>query len=149
MYPFAHVTFTLLLTKRFWERGNLSPYLLAAGALLPDVVDKSLLLAQVGGGRFIGHTLTFALLAFLLAGIKSYPWGVSLSGGVLFHLLGDLNAPLPWLYPFVRYSFGSREEFDLLEAYFSLSGIGMDAIALLSLAMVWYGPKLSALRGEG
>ncbi len=132
MYPIAHVIFTLLITKRFWQKENLSLHILALGALLPDLMDKSLLLLfNTGNGRFIAHTLAFALIGYMVTSLISRKTALSLSTGIIFHLLEDLNSPVPWFYPLIEYDFIPRGEYNFFEAYFSFFGIGTDAIAII------------------
>ncbi|MBM3187842.1 MAG: metal-dependent hydrolase [Chloroflexi bacterium] len=77
-----------------------------AGALFPDLLDKSLhwVLGATPSDRLWGHTLwsvlgsTVAVGALCRAvgrrnGTRSWLWGYAV------HLLGDVTAPIPLLYP--------------------------------------------------
>jgi hypothetical protein len=93
---------------------------LIIGAILPDVVDKSLLfIAQLGNGRYIAHTLFFLFTTFGLILIvnkilfeykiskrinNSYSIALSFFIGNIFHLLLDLP-DLPLFFPFIDYNF--------------------------------------------
>ena len=77
-------------------------------ALLPDILDKCLMLAGVAPcGRFIGHTIFFGPIAGLA--VYSITRRKDLAIAVLFgcylHLALDANYPLPMFYPLVKYSF--------------------------------------------
>jgi uncharacterized membrane protein required for colicin V production len=81
---------------------------LLIGSILPDLIDKPLVLFGITQyGRYIGHTLTvgiiISLISFAITRKKLVP--VSLFLGYLFHLLEDMPFFVPWFYPFVKYDF--------------------------------------------
>lgn len=89
MLLFAHVGLTLAFS-RLLHHVNLAA--LALGSMLPDVIDKPLGLIFFGSpnmGRTIAHTLLFLLL---LAALSFYTRDIrliSLTWGVLAHLILD------------------------------------------------------------
>ena len=81
-----------------------------AGALLPDIIDKSLFMLGVTPcGRFIGHSIFFApvigLITYLVTRRKSLAIAITL--GSLLHLVLDLGYFIPLLYPIKNYPFSS------------------------------------------
>lgn len=145
MYPLGHVTFTLLVGRKL----NLSIGFLALGALLPDIVDKVLVIFfNIGGGRFIAHTLAFAALAgCALALLHSKRAGVSLALGSVAHLIEDAYAFVPWFYPLLDYEFPVVESYSIFDHYLGFFGIGTDAIGLL-LFIAAYKPEILPLNLE-
>lgn len=85
---------------------DLVPVMIAG--LAPDLVDKTAcqVLHLAPSGRMWGHTLVGLALSTLLIDLL---WGKraarSWALGYMGHLLGDLNSPIPWLYPLVAYDF--------------------------------------------
>lgn len=82
------------------------------GAILPDVVDKGLLVVGLApNGRFIAHTIWFgplaALLTFALTKRKYLAFAILV--GCYSHLLLDMGYFLPLFYPFVEYEFPTPE----------------------------------------
>ncbi len=131
MFPVAHVLLSLVATKRFWQANKLDWRFIAVGSLLPDLVDKAIfLLFHTGNGRFIAHTLVSVLIGFLVFQFISLRVGKSVALGMLLHLVFDLNAEVPWFYPFVSYEFPPRDSLNIFQAYLSFFGIGTDAIAV-------------------
>jgi len=87
---------------------------LLIGSILPDLIDKPLLLLGITQyGRYIGHTLTLgvviALISFIITRKKIIP--VSLFLGYLLHLVEDMPFFIPWFYPFVNYNFLTYYDF--------------------------------------
>ena len=87
-------------------------FALIVGSLLPDIVDKPILLLGLGNGRFFSHNLLFVLICFLLCYIItkrdlkiSLPFLIGLS----FHLILDFPY-IPLFYPFISYNFTLIEE---------------------------------------
>ncbi len=141
MYPVAHLTFTLLAGRKL----KLSPALLALGVLLPDLVDKSLVIFfGIGGGRFVAHTLTFAGIAGLAAALlHSRRAGASLAFGIAAHLIEDAYSFVPWFYPLLDYEFPVVEGYSIFDHYLGFFGIGTDAMGvLLFIAVRWHAPAL-------
>ena len=128
MYPLAHITFTLLAGRRL----GLSPALLALGVLLPDLVDKFLVIFfSIGGGRFIAHTLTFAGVAGLTLALHSRRAGASIAFGITAHLIEDAYSFVPWFYPLLDYNFPVVESYSIFDHYLGFLGIGTDVIGML------------------
>ena len=128
MYPLGHITFTLLVGTRL----NLSAGFLILGVLLPDLVDKSLVIFfGIGGGRYIAHTLTFAALAGILALLHSRKAALAVSFGVFAHLVEDSYSFIPWLYPFLDYDFPLVESYSIFDHYLGVFGIGTDLLGVL------------------
>lgn len=121
---------------------DLTPTL--AGALFPDVLDKSLcqILKLTPSGRMWGHTTLSVALTTLIVGVmvghraaRSWLWGY------LGHLLGDLGGPIPWWYPFRSYEFGRSPGFAEIFRRFTedqsevLFEVGLLGLGLLALAV--------------
>ena len=109
MYPLAHLAASLLLNEAY--RGDRASA--AAGALAPDLTDKTLawVLGVTPSGRFAAHSLAAAagqtLVMVWLAGPRR---GASFATSYLCHLVGDLweGGHVPWLMPFRRYEYSDR-----------------------------------------
>jgi hypothetical protein len=87
---------------------------LLIGSILPDLIDKPLVLFGITHyGRYIGHTITagiiISLISFVITRKKIVP--VSLFSGYLLHLVEDMPFFIPWFYPFVNYDFLTYYEF--------------------------------------
>jgi len=132
--PVIHVGVCLVLGLLF--RLNLAVIVLCG--ILPDLVDKPLAAMGIGGGRYIGHTLLFAVVisgAFFLWKKK---YGLAAIIGLLSHLLLDLNNFIPWFYPFKDYNF-SDSRFDFIEwihQYLGFSRIGYELIGLVVVGLL-------------
>ncbi|MFP4393951.1 MAG: metal-dependent hydrolase [Anaerolineales bacterium] len=101
---FGHLAISAL-EHRYWD-ADLVPVIIAG--LAPDLVDKTAcqVLHLAPSGRMAGHTLAgLALSTLLIAPLWGKRAARSWALGYLGHLLGDLNSPVPWLYPFVNYDF--------------------------------------------
>ncbi len=101
--------FEIPLIKRKFEFNR---FALIIGSLLPDIVDKSLLLINFGYGRGFSHTILFVLISFVILHLIvkrrtniSYPFLL----GLIFHLILDLPE-VPLFYPFIAYEFIVVEE---------------------------------------
>lgn len=120
MFPLGHLGFTAAFGKFLSRRERYFPAvdfrLILLGGFLPDFIDKPLyFFFQLGGGRSIGHSLTFnALLASLLLMWSLRPAGGSTTHGArkvliliaigsLTHLILDRIWEQPWvvLWPFL------------------------------------------------
>ncbi len=96
---FWHVGMSLLIFRYVFRDPEVDVRFLAAGALLPDVIDKPLgtiLLAdRLGSGRVYAHTLLFpiALMGVVVLatrrGTRRRRAGMALAIGALLHLLLD------------------------------------------------------------
>lgn len=162
MYPLAHAGFAVAVGHLASDRIALPRHglaLLALGALIPDLLDKSFgyLLLQIPQGRLIGHTLLFAAVWVVLAhAADTDPWTPDGAGpyalsalgavaaGILTHLLVDLPGPRILLWPAYGVGFPLRLEhvpgaFDLVRfllerpAYIVAEAAGAVALG----AVVW------------
>lgn len=87
-------------------------FALIVGSLLPDIVDKPILLLGLGNGRQISHNLLFILICFLFCYIitkRNLKISLPFLIGMSFHLLLDLPY-VPLFYPFIPYNFTRIEE---------------------------------------
>lgn len=101
MLFFAHLGLALA-AARFVKRSDLA--FVALGSLLPDIIDKPLGAIAFGTpamGRTFAHTLLFLLVLLAFAAYTRDIRLVSLSGGVLSHLILDSmwNSPVILLWP--------------------------------------------------
>jgi len=144
MYFFGHIGPTLLLGFMLF----LPMVFLLIGSVLPDIVDKPLfLLGLTPSGRYIAHTLLFVVISFLAALIttRKILAGLGLAFGVMMHLLGDATNFVPWLYPFVDYTFPVYEgNWTLIPAFLMLEVVGF----VILLAFVKYRSKLDKIRNK-
>jgi hypothetical protein len=131
--PVIHVGVSAVLALLF----RLNPVVTVFCGILPDLVDKPLAALGIGGGRYIGHTLLFAGVMIILFTVWKKKYGLAALIGLMFHLLLDLNALIPWFYPFKEYSFSSRR-FSFAEwfsNYLDFSKVGYELI-IVALAGV-------------
>jgi len=110
MFIFAHVFLGVLIGLGFWHLTNdrRALPLCIFGAILPDLLDKSIALlfpAIYGSGRTLGHTLLF-FAVIVSAGI--FLWysrgtllGLAFACAVISHQVLDAmwTVPSTWLYP--------------------------------------------------
>jgi hypothetical protein len=132
--PVLHVGVSATLALIF----RLNPVVAIFCGILPDLVDKPLAALGIGGGRYIGHTLLFAVLvvaAFLLWKRK---YGPAALIGLTSHLLLDLNALIPWFYPFKDYRFYTTKLniIDWLKGYLAFSNVGLELIVVALVGIV-------------
>jgi membrane-bound metal-dependent hydrolase YbcI (DUF457 family) len=137
MYPSAHLAASLLLNEAcHGDRASA-----AAGALVPDLIDKTLawVLGVTPSGRYASHSLAGAaaltLAAARLAGRRK---GASFGASYLCHLACDLWASghVPWLMPFKRYRHsGRRWELGITPSAVLLELVGM--LVLRALVARW------------
>lgn len=105
MYLLGHIGITAFITSMLFL-----PALGAVlGVLLPDLIDKGLFLIGAPCSRFIAHSIFFfpivGLIGYAITRNKKFAIAVTL--GVILHLVEDLNAHLPLLYPLKDYEFFS------------------------------------------
>jgi hypothetical protein len=100
--------------------------------ILPDMVDKPLAVLGIGGGRFIGHTLLFAGVVIVLFTVWKRKYGLAALIGLSSHLLLDLDALVPWFYPFKKYPFytNTLNIIDWLKSYLTFSQVGLELIVV-------------------
>ena len=101
MYPSTHLAASLLLNEAY--RGDRASA--AAGAIVPDLIDKTLawLLGVTPSGRYAAHSLAGAgVLTLATAWLAGPTRGASFGASYLCHLVGDLweGGHVPWLMPF-------------------------------------------------
>jgi hypothetical protein len=106
--------------------------------ILPDLIDKPLAVLGIGGGRYIGHTLLFALLVVVAFLLWKRKFGLAALLGFGSHLLLDLNSLVPWFYPFRGYQFLSTKlSFsEWLKTYLSFSEFGTELMVVAIIASV-------------
>jgi inner membrane protein len=125
MLLFAHLGLALFAAN-FVKRLDLA--FVALGSLLPDIIDKPLGAVVFGTpamGRTFAHTLLFLLLIVTLAAYARDIRLLSLSGGVLSHLILDSmwNSPIILLWPLLG-SFPAAEHVDVM-GYFEMLIMGL------------------------
>jgi len=104
MYPLGHVGTALVIASFF----SLPITAFVMGVLLPDLLDKSLVLFNVVEcSRSYGHTLAFAGFAGIVAFVvtRKRETAIAVALGCLFHLAEDVTGMVPFDYPFVAYDF--------------------------------------------
>lgn len=104
MYPLGHIGITVFLSIFLCLPALFS----AIGVLLPDIFDKTLYVAKISpSAHFFGHTILFGLIAGLVTFVVTKRKDISLAilFGSLIHLIEDIGGFIPWLYPFVNYTF--------------------------------------------
>ena len=109
MYPSAHLAASLLLNEVY--RGDRTSA--AAGAIVPDLIDKTLgwVLGITPSGRYAAHSLAGAgVLTLATAWLAGPTRGASFGVSYLCHLVGDLwgGGHVPWLLPFKRYGYSEQ-----------------------------------------
>jgi hypothetical protein len=80
--------------------------------MLPDILDKSFLLLNLGYGRGFSHTILFIIFCYVISYLiskKNIIIANSLTVGNIFHLILDLPE-VPLFYPFIDYSFLELED---------------------------------------
>ena len=109
MFPIFHVAVPLILLeippiKRKYRFNRIA---LIIGALLPDIIDKSLMLLNISSGRGISHTLLFVGVSFLVVHLwvkRNYLISFPFLIGLISHLILDLPE-VPLFFPFIMYEF--------------------------------------------
>lgn len=131
--PAGHIGIPLILAYLL----RLNPVVTILCGILPDLVDKPLWAMEVGGGRYIGHTLLFVFLVSVAFSLWKRKHGLAALVGGISHLLLDLDALVPWLYPFKEYDFYEKKfSFsEFVREYLTFSGLGMELI-LVAIAGV-------------
>jgi hypothetical protein len=122
---------------------KLNILLAAICGILPDLIDKPLSVFSIGGGRFIGHTLLFAVIVIILFTIWKRKFGLAAFIGLATHLIIDIGALVPWFYPFKQYDFykGGLDPGNWLKSYFTLNHVGYEiavvAVIFVVLVGIW------------
>lgn len=109
IFPIFHVALPLMILEIPVIKNNFSfnRFSLIIGALLPDIVDKSLMFLNLGSGRGISHTLLFVLASFLIVHLitkRNFLISIPFLIGCASHLLLDLPE-VPLFFPFINYEF--------------------------------------------
>ncbi|NPU98706.1 MAG: hypothetical protein HPY51_16045 [Candidatus Omnitrophica bacterium] len=103
MYPIpGHLALGLVGSRL--SSTPLTPVLL--GTFVPDVIDKILadVIPVAPYGRCWAHTLlSVAVISFLFWKFVNKEWGLGWAVGHILHLFGDIGF-IPWLYPFLSYT---------------------------------------------
>ena len=107
--PAIHIGVSAILAFLF----RLNPIVTIFCGVLPDLIDKPPAAVGIGGGRYIGHTLLFAVVVSAIFFFWKNRYGLAAIVGLMSHLLLDLNAFIPWFYPFKHYDL-STAKFDFI-----------------------------------
>jgi hypothetical protein len=132
--PVIHVGVSMVLALIF----RLNPVVTVFCGILPDLVDKPLAALGIGGGRYIGHTLLFAVVVSAAFFLWKRKYGLAALTGLMSHLLLDLNDLVPWFYPFKDYNFSSGK-FSFtkwLTNYLDFSRLGWELIIVAFVGLV-------------
>jgi hypothetical protein len=91
--------------------------ILIIGSLLPDLIDKPMVLIFMENGRGWGHSLLIMGIGFIVLHFIFHNKNIEVAFifGFLSHLLLDIPY-VPWFYPFLQYNFDFGE--DLLAGWF-------------------------------
>ncbi|MBI4009890.1 MAG: hypothetical protein HY361_01685 [Candidatus Aenigmarchaeota archaeon] len=110
----------------------LSPLIVGISSILPDFVDKGLLLAGLSPyTRLVAHNLFFgpALSAIVYLATKRKAVAIAVLFGTYMHLIEDIRTPLPWLWPLVTYDLvpvtGIKIVVDLFEIFTETIGLSL------------------------
>jgi len=114
MFPIFHVAVPLILIEIPYIKKSyaFNRFALIIGALLPDIIDKSLMFLNLSSGRGLSHTLLFIVISFLIVHLfakRNYLISLSFLIGTLSHLILDLPE-VPLLFPFIMYDFVYLED---------------------------------------
>ena len=134
--PIAHAGFSYIVAYAF----RLNPVVTVFCGLLPDLVDKPLSMLGTGGGRFFGHSLLFVIIITAIFFFWRRRYALAALAGFATHLLLDLNALIPWFYPFKSYTFYSSElDFSAwLRGYLSFSQAGFELVLVVVVFLLVY-----------
>ncbi|MFX1573619.1 MAG: metal-dependent hydrolase [Promethearchaeota archaeon] len=94
------------------KRFRINRFALIIGSLLPDIIDKPILLLGLGNGRFFSHNLLFIITSFLIVFFlskRNLEISIPFLVGTSIHLILDLPY-VPLFYPFISYEFIVVEE---------------------------------------
>jgi hypothetical protein len=132
--PVIHIGVSAVLALVF--RLNLAVAIFCG--ILPDIVDKPLAAMGIGGGRYIGHTLLFAVVVSAAFFFWKKKYGLAAVIGLVSHLLLDLNTLVPWFYPFKSYNFSNAKLnlIDWLKSYLTFSESGRELIIVAVAVLV-------------
>ncbi len=148
MLPLAHVGTALILAKA----ARASTSFAVLGALTPDLVDKppAWVLKVTPSGRYVGHSLLSCLLLSLVA-LKLFGRRASLGFGLGYvgHLAGDVESPVPWLMPFVKYDLPEDHHFylELSPQLLAREALGLGVIACFAWRSLKTNPQKATGKG--
>jgi len=131
MLFFGHIGIAIFLGTFLY----LSPLIVGISAVLPDLVDKGLLLFGLSQyTRLFAHNIFFGpivgLITYVITRRKDFAF--TMLFGTYMHLLQDIRTPLPWLWPFVNYNFLGTEIKIILDAFTILTeAIGLSLLVIL------------------
>ena len=103
MFPIFHIAVPLILLEIPYikNRYKFNRIALVIGALLPDIIDKTLMLFKLSSGRGISHTLLFVVVSFIIVHLlvkRNYFISFPFLIGTLSHLILDLPE-IPLFFP--------------------------------------------------
>jgi membrane-bound metal-dependent hydrolase YbcI (DUF457 family) len=126
MFIFFHLAIPLLIFEipPIKDRISINRFALLIGAVIPDLIDKPLVLLGWGSGRGISHSLLFLIIStsivFLGEAVqrrKSFLRDniitISYLTGITIHLLLDLPE-VPLFYPFIPYPYSVEGDLILM-----------------------------------
>lgn len=109
IFPIFHLAVPLIIFEipQIKKKVQFNRFALLIGAIIPDIIDKTLMFLNISSGRGYSHTLLFALISsslilLLTKGNKAITMSYFI--GTLFHLLLDLPE-IPLFFPLVPYDF--------------------------------------------
>ncbi len=129
--PVGHIGISLALAIVL----RLNPVVTVFCGILPDLVDKPLDAMEIGGGRYVGHTLLFVLLVSAAFALWKWRYGLAALVGGMSHLVLDMDGLVPWFYPFKDYEFYD-EGFSLiqfLKDYLTASKLGSELLVVAAV----------------
>lgn len=104
MLLFGHIGISVFLGSLLY----LSPLIVGASAILPDIIDKGLVLLGLSQySRLFAHNLFFGPLASLVvyAVTRRKDFALAVLLGTYLHLVEDMKDLVPWLWPLATYDF--------------------------------------------
>ncbi len=129
--PAGHVGISLALAVVL----RLNPIVAVFCGVLPDLVDKPLGAMEMGDGRYVAHTLLFVFLVSAAFALWKWKFGLAALVGGMSHLVLDMNAQVPWFYPFKDYTwYDDGFSFSkFLEKYLSTSEVGEELLIVAAV----------------
>ncbi len=131
--PVGHIGISLALALVL----RLNPVVTVFCALLPDMVDKPMQALDIGGGRYVGHSLLFVLLVSAAFALWRWKYGLAALVGGMSHLILDMDGLVPWFYPFKTYDFYDEKlSFtQFFRDYLSVSEVGSELLTVAAVGM--------------
>lgn len=131
MLFFGHIGITAFLGALLY----LPILIVGIGSILPDLVDKSLLILGVTPyTRLFAHNVFFgpivSLITLLVTRRKHF--ATAMLFGSYMHLIEDISHTVPWFWPFVNYDLAEVVELkvsvDIFEIVTELIGLSLLAV---------------------